>query len=100
MDLRTRDLLDAEAKFLSDYCGEDAVRRWRARLPAAGRNQLILASDLVQEIGRAVASTLRKKFQTVVNALSELPRPLIRTLEALYALVTGHWSGSLGFRAR
>src|SRR4051794_1082962 len=100
MEFRARDLLHAEARFLGDYCGEDAVRRWRARLPAAERNQLIFASDLIQALCRAVASTLRRMFQAVLEAVSELARPLNRTLEALYALMTGPLRGSSGFRAR
>src|SRR3954462_4925729 len=80
MEFRGRDLLSAEARFLADYCGEDAVRRWHARLSDMERDQLASSLAFVQEVCRSVAVTVRRLFQTMIETLSTLIRSLCRTL--------------------
>jgi len=80
MEFRGRDLLSAEARFLADYCGEDAVRRWHARLSDMERDQLASSVAFVQEVCRSVAVTIRRLSQTMIETLSSLIRSLWRTL--------------------
>jgi hypothetical protein len=93
MDIRGRDLLSAEARFLADYCGEEAVRRWRARLSDAERNQLASSVAFVQEIGRSLADAIRRLCQTVFESLSALARSIFETF---FALITGESPDSFG----
>ena len=86
MEFRGRDLLSAEARFLADYCGEDAVRRWHARLSDVERDQLASSVAFVQEVCWSLAGAIRQLFQTTFEALSALVRSLVRTL---LALITG-----------
>ena len=99
MERRGRDLLSAEARFLADFCGEDAVRRWRARLSDAERDQLIPVLDVVQELCRALIGSVRHIVQEAVAAVSALLRPIFRLLDAVHALMTGQDTRMSGFQA-
>jgi len=96
MEFRGRDLLSAEARFLADYCGEDAVRRWHARLSEAERDQLVSSVAFVEEICRSLAGDVRRLFQAMVEAFCSLARSLFGMLAAACALLTGEAPGSFG----
>ena len=98
MEFRRRDLLSAEARFIADYCGEDAVRRWRARLSDAERDQLVPVFE-VQELCRTLVEVVRRIVQEALAAMSALLRPILRALDACYALISGQHTGIFGFRA-
>jgi hypothetical protein len=93
MEFRGRDLLSAEARFLADYCGEDAVRRWHARLSDAERDQLASSVAFVQEICRSLAQAIRRLCQTMVESVSALVRSFFGTF---VALITGKLPESFG----
>jgi len=93
MEFRGRDLLSAEARFLADYCGEDAVRRWHARLSDVERDQLASSVAFVQEVCRSVAGTIRRLFETMFETLSTLMRSFFGML---IALITGESPESFG----
>src|SRR3954447_15891976 len=77
MEFRGRDLLSAEARFLADYCGEDAVRRWHARLSEAERDQLVSSVAFVEELCRSLAGAIWRLFLAMVDVLSDVVRPLV-----------------------
>jgi hypothetical protein len=78
MNYRGRDLLSAEARFLADYCGEDAVRRWHARLSDVERLQLGASVVFVEELCRSLA-----------GAIWHVVGSLIRVFGDVYAVLTG-----------
>jgi len=89
MDFRGRDLLSAEARFLADYCGEDAVRRWHARLSDVERLQLGASVVFVEELCRSLAGAIWHLVQSTREALSALVRSLIRMFSDVYAVLAG-----------
>jgi hypothetical protein len=93
MDFRGRDLLSAEARFLADYCGEEAVRRWHARLSDSERDQLASTYAFVEEICRSLVGLIRRSFQMVLRPLVSLVRSFSRMC---VALITGDAPGSFG----
>jgi hypothetical protein len=93
MEFRGRDLLSAEARFLADYCGEDAVRRWHARLSDVERDQLASSVAFLEEVCRNLPGLIWRLFQTILEAVSALVRSF---LEVFVALVTGGAPGSFG----
>ena len=99
MEFRGRDLLSAEARFLADYCGEDAVRRWHARLSDTERDQLASSVAFVQELCRSLAGVIQRLFQAMVEALSALVRSLFPMFIATYAMMTGGGLASFGHQA-
>ena len=96
MEFRGRDLLSAEARFLADYCGEDAVRRWHARLSDVERDQLASSVAFVLEVCRSLAGTIRRLFQTMFEMLSTLMRSLFGML---LAVIIGETPESFGHQA-
>src|SRR5437764_7826658 len=84
MDFRGRDLLSAEARFLADYCGEDAVRRWQARLSDVERLQLGASVVFVEELCRSLAGVIRHLVQAMLEGLSTLARSLLRVFVDVY----------------
>jgi hypothetical protein len=93
MEFRGRDLLSAEARFLADYCGEDAVSRWHARLSDAERNQLGSSVAFAQEVFRSLAGAIRQLLQTMLEALSTM----VRSFFGMFiALITGGTTDSFG----
>jgi hypothetical protein len=96
MEFRGRDLLSAEARFLADYCGEDAVRRWHARLSEAERDQLVSSVAFVEELCRSLAGAIWRLFLAMVDVLSDVVRPLVEMLVAAYTLITGRTPESFG----
>jgi hypothetical protein len=99
MEFRGRDLLSAEARFLADYCGEDAVRRWHARLSDAERNRLVPTLAFVQELCRAVAGAIRRALQAMFESISNVLRSSFESLFAAYAWITGRAPESFGHQA-
>jgi len=99
MEFRGRDLLSAEARFLADYCGEDAVRRWHARLSDSERGELVSTVAFVQELCRGLAGVVQRMFQTALDAMSAFVRSIFRTCAAACALITGRAPDSFGHQA-
>lgn len=99
MEFRGRDLLSAEARFLADYCGEDAVRRWHARLSDAERSELVSTVAFVEELCRSLTGAIQRMFQGMLEALSALLRSIFGRLVAAYALITGEAPESFGHQA-
>jgi len=93
MEFRGRDLLSDEARFLADYCGEDAVRRWRARLSDEERDQLTSFVAFVQEVCRSLGETIRRVLQAVLDAFASLMQSLV---EMIVVLITGRSPDSFG----
>src|SRR3954471_7021871 len=96
MEFRGQDLLSAEARFLADYCGEDAVRRWHARLSDVERDQLASSVAFVQEICSSLVGAIWRLFQTTLERLSAMVRSLLGTF---IALITGGAPESFGRQA-
>jgi hypothetical protein len=99
MDFRGRDLLRAEARFLRDFCGEDAVRRWRERLTDAEQDLLVPASTMVREYGRALVEAVQRMLRAVLDALSWFMRPIVGTIAVAYAALTGQAPDAFGRQA-
>jgi hypothetical protein len=99
MELRGRDLLSAEARFLADYCGEDAVRRWHVRLSDAERGELVSTVAFVREPCRGLAGAVRRMFQTVLDAMSAFVRSIFGTWVAAYASIIGRAPDSFGHQS-
>jgi hypothetical protein len=95
MEFRGRDLLRAEARFLADYCGEDAVRRWHARLSSVERDQLSSSVAFAEEVCRSLPSLIWRVLRSVFDAVSAVVRSLC---EALVTLITGGAPGSFDHR--
>ena len=96
MEPRERDLLNAEARFLNDYCGEAAVHRWRASLSDAERERLAPAPDLVLEACRRVVGALQRNVLSILEVLTTILRGLYEALSAAFATVTGRTAGRFG----
>lgn len=96
MEFRGRDLLSAEAHFLADYCGEEAVSRWHARLSDAERDQLTSSIAFVEEVCRSLPGVIVRLTQRVWEAVSAVVRSLIQTI---VALITGEAPGSFDHQA-
>lgn len=96
MEFRGRDLLSAEARFLADYCGEDAVRRWHARLSDVERDQLASSLAFVGEVCRSLPGLIQRLLQSIVEAVSAVARSLFDTI---VALITGEAPGSFDHQA-
>jgi hypothetical protein len=96
MEFRGRDLLSAEARFLADYCGEEAVRRWHARLSDAERDQLVSSVAFVEEICRSLTGYVRRLFHAMFEAFAALVRSLSGML---MALITGGAPEAFGHEA-
>jgi len=96
MEFRGRDLLSAEARFLADYCGEEAVRRWHARLSDSERDQLVSTFAFVEEICRSLAGLVRRLFQTMLETVTTMIRSFVGML---VALMTGETPESFGHQA-
>ena len=93
MEFRGRDLLSAEARFLADYCGEEAVRRWHARLSDMERDQLGSSVAFVQEVCRSLTATIGRLCLTMLESLSALVRSLIGMFVALITGDAPEWFG-------
>ena len=89
MEPRGRDLLRAEAKFLSDYCDEDALLRWQERLSDREREQLVPALRPLQEACRRIIEVVWRLIQAMVEPVTTLLRSLSEMLAAACAVIAG-----------
>lgn len=96
MKPRGRDLLRAEARFLSDYCGEDAVLRWHGTLSPGERGRLVPDPIAVGLDYRSYTGAVKRLVQAVLDAVTALLRPLFEALVAMCATVTGRPPRSFG----
>jgi len=96
MEIRGRDLLRAEARLLGDYCGEDAVRRWREALSAEERERVVSAPGSLEGQFRPFVGAVRRILRAVLDAMTSLLRPLFDTLVATYAMISGRTIESFG----
>jgi phage-related minor tail protein len=85
MEPRDRDLLRAEARFISDYCGESALRRWWERLSAAEQEQLVTAAAPLREAWRRIVEALHELVSTLVDRIAALVRAFTQSLAAALA---------------
>ena len=90
MEPRRRDLLAAEADYLSEYCGEDALQRWQAKLSDAEREQLAAAPGVVSEVWTRFVETLRRMFWTLGEVLAAMIRVVYEALTSALATIGGH----------
>jgi uncharacterized NAD(P)/FAD-binding protein YdhS len=85
MEPRDRDLLRAEARFISDYCGPSAVQRWWERLSAAEREQLVTAVVPFRDIWRRIVEALHELVGTLVDRVAALVRAFAQSLASALA---------------
>lgn len=90
MEPRNRDLLYAEARFISDYCGPSAVQRWWERLSAAEREQLVTAVVPFRDVWRRIVEALRKLASTLADRIAALVRAFTQSLAAALASAWSH----------
>jgi len=96
MEPRGRDLLRAEAKFLGDYCGEEAVRRWHETLSSGERERLVPNSTSVEPDYRAFAGAVQRLLRAMAEAVTTQLRRLLEALVAMCATVIGRTPRSFG----
>lgn len=89
MEPREHRLLKAVAKYLTDYCGEDARRRWEAKLSDKERERLARASDPILDAWTWFVEAIREVTRIVGEVLS---RVVLLISEALAAA----WDGIVG----
>ena len=89
MGSRERDLLQAVARFLRDYCGEDALHRWQDKLSDAEREWLAPAPVPLHEARRRFAEALRTIWQVLSQAVTTALRACFEALETLCAVFSG-----------
>ena len=99
MEPRERDLLSAVARFLSDYCGEEAVHRWQERLSDAERERLVRAPGSVQERSRRFVGALKRIVQAVLEAVGTLVRTLSEALATACTAIIGRRAEPFGREA-
>ena len=99
MEPRDRDLLSAEAKFLSDYCGEDALHRWQGKLSDAEREQLARIPNPVQEACRRFVEALRQMLRALTEALAKILRACLDAFASAWAIISGPNMGLFGREA-
>ena len=88
MEPRHRDLLRAEAKFISDYCGERALERWWNRLSAAERERLSTAVAPIQEAWQRIVDALQERLDAFVERIAAIIRAFTQVLASALALIT------------
>jgi hypothetical protein len=96
MEPRERDLLRAVAKFLADYCGEDALQRWREKLSDAERQRLALAPGPVRDAGRGLVETFGRLLRALVAFLAWILRVSAEVAAAARAALCGRPAESFG----
>jgi hypothetical protein len=89
MEWRERDLLRAMARFLADYCGEEALHRWWEKLSEAERQALAQAPRPLREICQQVAEALGRLLSALQAALSRLLRACAEVAAAAWRAVSG-----------
>ena len=89
MEPGERDLLRAQAKFLSDYCGEDALHRWREKLSAAEREQLAGMPTPVREACRRFVEALRQMLRALIEPLAKILRAMSEAFASAWAIISG-----------
>jgi len=82
-------LLWALAKFLSDYCGEDALHRWQEKLSDAEREQLARMPDPIRETWDCVVAAMRDVVRTLATLLVHLQRVISQALASAWASIIG-----------
>jgi hypothetical protein len=83
------DVLRAVAKFLNDYCGEDALHRWREKLSDAERERLARAPNPVGETCKQFVETLRQTLRALIGALVKTVRAFMESAASAWATFCG-----------
>ena len=99
MEPRERDLLRAQGKFLSDYCGEDALLRWREKLSDAEREQLAGMPNPVRETCRRLVEALRQMLRALIERFANILRAISEAFASAWALLSGPETGLFGREA-
>jgi len=99
MEPREHDLLNAEARFLNDYCGEDALYRWWERLSECERERLARASNPVHEFCMQFVEALRNMLQALIAAIVKLLRAFSETCASAWAMISNPNTNPLGREA-
>ena len=81
MELRDTDVLRAQARFLSDYCGDDALYRWRAKLSDTEREQLAYEPNAVQK----ACTEFVEAFMQMLRALAGVIIKIVRAFADAFA---------------
>jgi hypothetical protein len=89
MKPRQRDLLSAEAKFLSDYSGEDALHRWREKLSNDERERLTRAPNPLQEAYSRFVEALGRILRVLSEGLAKILRSVSGAFASAWAIILG-----------
>ena len=88
MNPRERDLLRAVARFLRDYCGDDALHRWQEKLSDREREWLAPASGPVKEACRRFVEALRVMFRALTETMASARRAVSEVVATVWAMVS------------
>jgi hypothetical protein len=100
MDARDRRSLKAVDEYLRDYCGEDAVRRWRATLSEAELLWLARPSDPMGDAWRLLVDALADLLRRVSALVARVLDALTEALTSAWVALTGSYPGWSGGDAR
>ena len=89
MESRDRDLLRAVARFLRDYCGEDALHRWQSKLSDAEREWLAPAPERFHGACERFAEALKAVAQLLGRALTTALHAFSEAMATLWTVVAG-----------
>ena len=89
MNPRERDLLRAVARFLRDYCDDDALHRWQEKLSDREREWLAPASGPVQDACRRFVEALRVMFRALTETVALAMRAVSEALATVWTIVSG-----------
>ncbi len=89
MKPRRRDLLSAEAKFLSDYSGEDALHRWREKLSDDERERLARAPNPLEDAYSWFVVALGRMLRVLNEGLAKILRSVSGAFASAWAIIFG-----------
>src|SRR5437763_16577739 len=89
MEPRERELLSAVAKFLRDYCGEEALQRWQEKLSDTEREQIARAPSSVREACGRLVEGLRQVLRALAGTLTRLLRACAEAAVTAWSALSG-----------
>ena len=99
MEAGQRDLLRAQAKFLSDYGSEDALRRFQEKLSDAERELLACEPNLIQWSWRRFVEAVSRMVRVLIEALEKVLRVVSEAFASAAAIIFGRNTGLSGREA-
>jgi hypothetical protein len=94
--MEQRELLRAMARFLADYCGEEALQRWQEKLSDIERQQLARAPSSIREASGRLVEGLRQVLRALAGTLTRLLRACAEAAVAAWSTLSGAANESFG----